>query len=119
MLGEAAGFLRSPSKSAKSLPISLATELNDPAAIAFCGPAFRRRIEIARGFSFGCNFHAQFAAGLGLAIQRLRHRCRATQDADLQNLHLKFRAFGLDVEQIAGVDFTRRLGRLMVGLDPP
>src|SRR5437879_5864564 len=70
------------------------------------------------GFTLFCQLEAQLAAGLSLAVERLRNRHRAAHLTEKQNLHLKIAAVVFDSQEVANVDLARGLGRLSLGHDP-
>jgi len=58
---------------------------------------------------------AQLAARLGLAVEGLRHRRRAAQLAEGENLDLEITALVLHVQQVADADIAGSFGRLPIG----
>jgi hypothetical protein len=92
-------------------------ELDDAAAIALGGAAFREWGELLHGFSFGGFALTAFLALVGLAVEGLRYGGRAADVGDGQNFDVEFRGFVLDAEHVVEVDFARGLGFNFVGAD--
>lgn len=99
--------------------ISSATaELDDLAPVALGGTAFRRGRIHLHGLALFRDFHAQFTAGVGFAIERLRDGSGAADVAQLQHFDFKFLGFRPDVQKVAGMNLSSRFGGLVVALDP-
>src|SRR5580704_11695943 len=92
-------------------------KLVDLPAVTLGGAAHRRGREMHRGFPFFRHFASGFSAGFGFPIERLRNSGGSTNVTQLEDFHLEVSAFGSDLKHIADVNFPRRLGRLLVGLD--
>src|SRR5262245_28326841 len=101
-----------------ALELVFAPELVDLAAVALRRPAGRRGTEIPQRFSLFYQPQPQLAACICFTIERSGNRCRAAHGAEQQDLYLKVRAVGPDLEQVVNVDLTGRLGRLPVGANP-
>lgn len=92
-------------------------ELDDLATVALAGTAFGCGREILQGFAIFNELHAQLAAGVGFAIKGLSDSGRAADGTEGKDLDLKLMCFGLDLQQIAKMNFASRFGRLVIGLN--
>src|SRR5207237_7019879 len=92
-------------------------ELDDSSPIAFRGSSGSQLFELVHCLAFGSNFQAQFPAGFGFTVTRLRHRCRAAHFAEQQNFNLEFAAGVCHLQQVAYADLARTLDRLSIAND--
>lgn len=95
-----------------------APEVDDFAAIALgwtiSGGGFK---ECGHGLALGGGFLAGFAAGLGFAVKRLRHRGGAAHIAEREHLDLEDSTIVGDGEHVAFAYLTCGLGILPVELN--
>lgn len=97
--------------------LSAATELNDAAAIAFCGAPLGKGRVFLHGFALGSFATALRFAGFGFAIERLRHGCGAADIAELQHFDVEFAAFIPHAQHVAYSHFAGRFRLDFVGAD--
>ena len=104
--GQAVGVLRA------------AAELNDAAPIALARPVRGQGRKLLHGFALCCNAQAGLAAGVSLAVEGLRHRCRTADVADGE--HIDFKAAGVvfDLQAVAGMDIACGFGAQAIRIDP-
>src|SRR5713226_9723029 len=65
-----------------------------------------------------CHLQAQLPARLRLAVKRLCNRSRAAHRAEKQDFHLKVATVVCHSQHVSNPDLARRLGGLLVGLNP-
>jgi len=94
-----------------------AAQTVDFTAVALGGFALARGFEARHGFALFGHFEAQLAAGLGLAVQRLRDGGWAADFAQAQNFDLEIAAGVFHLQQVADADLAGELGGLAVGGD--
>src|SRR5271165_4472117 len=75
------------------------------------------RVEIRPVLALFRELLARLAAGFGFPIERLCDGCRSGHLAEKEHFNLKVAAVVLDLQQVAGADFARGLGRLPVGMN--
>jgi hypothetical protein len=95
--------------------VVVAAELDDAAAVALGGAAFRQRRILLHSFTFGGFALALLLAGFGFAIQGLRNGGRTAHIGYLQDFNMKFAALVADAEHVAEMDLARRFGFYFVG----
>jgi hypothetical protein len=93
-------------------------ELDDSAAVAFGRASCGQLFELAHSFALGCNFLAEFAAGVGLAVEGLGDGSGAAHFAEEENFDFEVTALVGDTQHVADADFARGFGSLAVGFDP-
>jgi hypothetical protein len=96
----------------------VSAELNDAAAVALGGAAFRERGELLHGLSFGGFALTAFFALVGLPVQGLSDRGGATDVRDRQDFDVELGGFVLDAEHVPQMNFACGLGLDFVGADP-
>ena len=83
------------------------------------GLAFLQEALLHCGAPLFGQLQAQFAALVGLVIERLSDRRRAAYLAQLPYLDVEVSCFGSYMEMVAGVDLARRLRLVPIGDDAP
>jgi hypothetical protein len=81
-------------------------------ACAWCGVKVHHRLAL------GGELGAQFTAGAGFSVQRLRDRCWPARVAQLKHFDFEVSAFGSDLQHVANVNIASRLDRLPLALNP-
>lgn len=84
----------------------------DAAAVALAGATRGRGGAGVEGAAFGGHTLAGCAAGVGFAVELLRHQCGAAHFAQFQNLDFEIAAAVGDAQPLAAMQFTRRFGGL-------
>jgi len=76
--------------------------LDDAPPVALAGPVSGQWRILLHGFALFRNAQTRFAAGFGLAVEGLRHRCRAADVAHAQHIDLKAAGIVFDLQAVAG-----------------
>lgn len=98
--------------------LGLGAEVDDSAAVAFGGAIGGRGFEeCGHGLALGGGFLAGFAAGLGFAVKRLRHRSGAADIAEREHFDLEDAAVVGYGEHVAFTYLSCGLGILPVELN--
>ena len=103
--------------SARCVILPAPAKLNDPPPVTLAGPVGRQGRILLHGFAFFYQTQARFAAGFGLAIEGLRHRCWTAHLADSEYIDLETAGVVFDDQPVARVDVARRLGAEAIRLN--
>jgi hypothetical protein len=87
------------------------------AAVTFGGAAGGENFELAGGFTFGGDFFAQDAAGIGFAVESLGDGSWPSGVAEEKDFDFEIATVVGDAEHVSDADLARWFGGLVVGLN--
>ena len=94
-----------------------AAEADDFATIALGGPAGGELLPFSGGFAFGGDLEAEFAAGVGFAVERLSDGCWAAEFAESENFDFEVATVVSYVQHVADANFAGGLSELAMRLN--